>query len=93
MTNKKYKTMWVEETAPKTFTRTITTKNIDNLPQSEVLVRVRYSGLNYKDALSASGNKGVTKKYPHTPGIDASGEVVSDSTGTYTADTPVIVTS
>jgi putative YhdH/YhfP family quinone oxidoreductase len=39
---------------------------------------VLYSSLNYKDALSASGNKGVTRTYPHTPGVDAAG-VVADS--------------
>ncbi len=35
-----------------------------------------YSSLNYKDALSANGNRGVTRRYPHTPGIDAAGTVV-----------------
>src|SRR3712207_8948419 len=39
------------------------------------LIKVKYSSLNYKDALSATGNKGITKNYPHTPGIDAAGVV------------------
>lgn len=52
--------------------------SVDQLPDHDVLIRVHYSSLNYKDALSASGNKGVTKHYPHTPGIDAAG-VVSES--------------
>ena len=43
-----------------------------------VTIRVTHSSLNYKDALSAAGNKGVTRKYPHTPGIDAAGYIVSD---------------
>ncbi len=47
------------------------------LPDNDVCVRVEYSSLNYKDALSASGNRGVTKTYPHTPGIDAAGVVVT----------------
>jgi NADPH:quinone reductase-like Zn-dependent oxidoreductase len=38
------------------------------------LIKVHYS-LNYKDALSSIGNKGVTRKYPHTPGIDAVGTI------------------
>lgn len=50
--------------------------NTSNLPKNDVLIQVHYSSLNYKDALSAIGNKGVTKIYPHTPGIDASGIVV-----------------
>src|SRR5690606_11207457 len=49
----------------------------DSLPDHDVVVRVRYSSLNYKDALSASGNRGVTRNYPHTPGIDAAGVVVA----------------
>lgn len=49
----------------------------DVLPDHDVVVRVRCSSLNYKDALSASGNRGVTKEYQHTPGIDVAGIVVS----------------
>src|SRR5690606_11923979 len=41
-----------------------------------VTLAVAYSSLNYKDALSASGNRGVTRTFPHTPGIDAAGTVV-----------------
>jgi len=54
----------------------------------KVWIRVTHSSLNYKDALSASGNKGVTRKYPHTPGIDAAGTLLDDD-GT---ETSVIVT-
>ena len=46
---------------------------ISDLKENDLLVKVSYSSLNYKDALSASGNKGVTREYPHTPGIDAVG--------------------
>lgn len=49
----------------------------DVLPDHDVVVRVWASSLNYKDALSASGNRGVTRSYPHTPGIDAAGEVTA----------------
>jgi len=42
---------------------------LNELPEGDLIVRVHYSSLNYKDALSASGNRGVTKNYPHTPGI------------------------
>lgn len=44
-----------------------------SLPDGDLLIKVQYSSLNYKDALSASGHKGITKSYPHTPGIDAVG--------------------
>lgn len=69
--------------------QTLTTAD---LPPNEVLIRVHYSSLNYKDALSASGNKGVTREFPHTPGIDAVGEVVESQTGEPAVGSLVIVT-
>ncbi len=71
--------MVVSETPSGTYRRELIRKTLDDLPAGEVLVRVRYSSLNYKDALSASGNRGVTRRYPHTPGIDAAGEVAASS--------------
>jgi putative YhdH/YhfP family quinone oxidoreductase len=59
-----------------TVRRQIQRKSTEELPPGEVLVNVQYSSLNYKDALSANGNRGVTRHYPHTPGIDAAGTVV-----------------
>lgn len=53
----------------------IETKHVDDLPEGDVLIRVKYSCVNYKDALSMSGNRGVTKSYPHTPGVDAAGYI------------------
>jgi len=88
-----FKAMVVEETEDKKFIRTITDRSIDDLPPGEVLVRVNYSSLNYKDALSATGNKGVTRKYPHTPGIDAAGIVVESVVPAFTPGDKVIVTS
>lgn len=79
MDNIAFKAMIVTETTEQQFVRTIGARHIEDLPAGEVLIRVRYSSLNYKDALSASGNKGVTRKYPHTPGIDAAGIVVESS--------------
>jgi acrylyl-CoA reductase (NADPH) len=61
------------------FQRTVEKRRLADLPPGEVLIRVQYSSLNYKDALSASGNRGVTKNYPHTPGIDAAGIVAASS--------------
>ena len=57
------------------FEQNIKVLSTNDLPSGDVLIRVHYSSVNYKDALSTIGNKGVTKKYPHTPGIDAVGVV------------------
>lgn len=66
----------VSESESGRFQRRITQRRVDELPDGDLLIRVHYSSLNYKDALSASGNRGVTRRYPHTPGIDAAGIVV-----------------
>jgi len=63
------------------------------LDKGEILVKVHYSSLNYKDALSASGNKGVTRNYPHTPGIDAVGTVEKSNSEILKVGDKVIVTS
>ena len=59
--------------------------------EGEVLIKVQYSSVNYKDALSASGNRGVTRSFPHTPGIDAAGTVVSDASGQFSEGVEVVV--
>jgi acrylyl-CoA reductase (NADPH) len=87
-----FKAMVVSETADQKFIREIRQRELSDLPAGELLIEVKYSSLNYKDALSASGNKGVTRKYPHTPGIDAAGVVVTSSTSQFGAGDPVIVT-
>ncbi|MBT30096.1 MAG: oxidoreductase [Thalassobius sp.] len=64
-----------------------------SLKENEIRVKVHYSSLNYKDALSASGNKGVTRNYPHTPGIDAVGVIEESTSSQYNVGDAVIVTS
>ncbi len=92
MTNNTFKALWVTETPAKTFPREIIERQINDLPAGDVLIKVCYSSLNYKDALSATGNKGVTKKYPHTPGIDAAGVVVTSTHPKFQPGEEVIVT-
>jgi acrylyl-CoA reductase (NADPH) len=62
------------------------------LPPGDVLIKVNYSSLNYKDALSATGNPGVTRRYPHIPGIDAAGTVAECTAGPFKVGDPVLVT-
>ena len=70
----------------------IVEKNIDDLPEGDLLIKVSYSSLNYKDAMSASGMPGVTRNYPHTPGIDAVGEIQQTSNKAFKEGEKVIVT-
>ena len=89
---KTFKAMVVSETAEKTFAREIRERALSDLPAGELIIEVKYSSLNYKDALSATGNKGVTRKYPHTPGIDAAGVVADSTTKLFAVGDQVTVT-
>ena len=75
-----------------TFASEVKDIDIQELPKNDLLIKVSYSSLNYKDALSASGNKGVTKKFPHVPGIDAAGIIVQSNSEDFKEGDQVIVT-
>ena len=72
------------------FGRSVVERDVEDLPEGDVLIDVQYSSLNYKDALSATGNPGVTRVFPHTPGIDAAGSVLA-STDTRFAEGDAVV--
>lgn len=67
-------------------------RGLDELPDGDVLIRVAYSSLNYKDALSATGHPGVTRKFPHVPGIDAAGTVIESNAPQFAPGDEVLVT-
>ena len=92
MSDTTFRALVVSKTGEKTYSREVTERTISDLPEGEVLVRVRYSSLNFKDGLSCIGNPGVTRNYPHTPGVDASGEVVESSDSRFKVGDSVIVT-
>jgi putative YhdH/YhfP family quinone oxidoreductase len=87
-----FKALVVDKTADKQFIRSIQERSVSQLAEGDLLVRVIYSSLNYKDALSATGHPGVTRQFPHTPGIDAAGEVVSCESGAFAPGEQVVVT-
>ena len=87
-----FKALVVTKGEDKQFTRAIQERRIADLPPGDLLVKVRYSSLNYKDALSATGHPGVTRQFPHTPGVDAAGEVVSCASGRFSPGQQVLVT-
>jgi putative YhdH/YhfP family quinone oxidoreductase len=93
MSDIKYKALVVDKINDNEFSRSIKELHTKDLPEGEVLVKVKYSSLNFKDALSASGNKGVTRNFPHTPGIDAAGIVENSDSDLFSKGEEVIVTS
>ncbi len=64
----------------------------DALPPGEVLVRVAYSSLNYKDGLAVTGKPGVIRKYPMVPGVDFAGVVEESTSDAYHPGDEVVVT-
>jgi acrylyl-CoA reductase (NADPH) len=89
--SKKFRALIVKEINGK-FLREVSEKSVDELPDGDVLINVKYSSLNYKDALSAAGNKGITRKYPHTPGIDAAGIVEESKSKSFKEGEEILVT-
>lgn len=72
------------------FSRSVVERDDADLPPGDLLVEVRYSSLNYKDGLSAAGNPGVTRRFPHTPGIDAAGVVLESAAADFQAGDEVV---
>lgn len=66
--------------------------SIEYLHTNDILIKVLWSSLNYKDALSAKGHKGITRNYPHTPGVDAAGIVEKSNNPDIIVGEEVIVT-
>jgi acrylyl-CoA reductase (NADPH) len=92
MTDQKFKAYQVTGNPDGSFSQAVVQRTFNELPDNDVLINVKYSSLNYKDALSATGNKGITKNYPHTPGIDASGIVAFSRDPRFRSGDEVIVT-
>lgn len=72
--------------------RGVAMRSPHDLPSGDVLIRVQYSSLNYKDALASQAHPGVVRKLPHVPGIDAAGVVVESTSPLWLPDQQVIVT-
>ena len=82
----------VSSESNKKFESKVQSRTIQDLPEGDVLIKVYFSSLNYKDALSAIGNKGVSRNYPHTPGIDAAGIIETSESKNFKVGEEVIVT-
>ncbi|MFT5692113.1 MAG: acrylyl-CoA reductase (NADPH) [Oceanicoccus sp.] len=81
-----------EKIGDKEFRTGLGQRAIEDLPAGDLLIEVQYSSLNYKDALSANGSPGVTRNFPHTPGIDAAGIVKESASEHFSVGDTVIVT-
>lgn len=64
---------------------------LDDLPPGELLVRVAYTSINYKDALAAAGLNQIVRAYPRIGGIDLTGRVAASSDPRFAPGDPVVV--
>lgn len=87
-----YQAFYTQENDAGDFQQSIVDRSTDDLPQHELLIKVQYSSLNFKDAMSAYGNKAVTREYPHQGGIDAAGVVEDSASDDFKPGDEVIVT-
>lgn len=65
---------------------------VDDLPEGDVLVAVKYSSLNYKDCLAVAGRGKIVRQYPMIPGVDLTGEVLSSDSPDFQAGDEVLLT-
>ena len=87
----KFKAIVLNQSGDK-FSREIKTLNKSFFKNGNVLIKVDYSGLNYKDALILKNGAKLVKEYPHIPGIDFSGQVVESDSSDFKPGDDVVVT-
>jgi acrylyl-CoA reductase (NADPH) len=66
--------------------------SIDDLPEGDVLVAVKYSSLNYKDCLAVAGRGKIVRQYPLIPGVDLTGEVLTSESPDFQSGDKVLLT-
>ena len=86
-----YKAYLVEE-LDGLYSGSIKELQMRDIEQKNVIIKVHYSSLNYKDALAASGVKGVASSYPFVPGIDVAGEILESASDNFKIGDKVIAT-
>ncbi len=75
------------------FSAQIQELTLQDLPEGEVLIKVAYSSVNYKDGLATIPNGNIVRKYPFVPGIDLAGTVVQSDDRRFKAGDQVLATS
>ena len=87
----KFEALVLSQTDDKTEKR-VMELGVDDLPEGDVLVRVEYSGVNYKDGMIVSGIGGLVRQYPHVPGIDFAGVVEESYHSRFKSGDKVVLT-
>jgi len=90
--NEVFKALMVDKTESD-FTVNVKELTTQNLPAGDILIKVSYSSVNYKDGLASTPNGKIVRSYPFIPGIDLAGVVVSSNDSRFKAGDEVIATS
>lgn len=88
-----FKAFVIDQDANRRIVAAMATMTPEQLDAGEVLIRVHYSSINYKDALAATGAGKIIRRFPCVGGIDLAGEVVESSDARFAAGDKVIATS
>ncbi len=89
--SEKFKAVVIDNQNEK-FSRDIKEINKNDLKDGNVLVKVDYSSLNYKDALILNNGGKIVRKFPFVPGIDFSGKVVESNDSKFQKEDNIILT-
>ena len=89
--SEKFKAVVLNQSGDK-FSREIKALDKSFFKVGDVLVKVDYSGLNYKDALILKNGGKLVKEYPHIPGIDFSGTVIESDSANFKSGDDVVIT-
>ncbi len=89
--NKKFKALVVRRKDNKTFNYKVETRDLNELKKNNILIKVFYSSINYKDGMSCLGNPAITRRFPHTPGVDAAGIIEESDNKEFKKGEKVIV--
>lgn len=90
--NESFKALVVDKTESD-FTVNVKEVTLKDLPAGEVLIKVSYSSVNYKDGLASTPDGKIVSSYPFIPGIDLSGIVARSNDSRFKAGDEVIATS
>ena len=86
-----FKALLLKQEENKKATATVEDIDVSNLPEGDVLVKINYSTINYKDSLAITSSSPIVKSFPMVPGIDFSGEIEETSNENFTIGDKVIL--
>ena len=89
--NKEFNALVVRRNEDNKFIYKVEKKLLSSLKKDNLLIKVYYSSINFKDVMSCKGNPSITKTFPHTPGLDATGIVLESENAKFKPGEKVLI--